>query len=631
MINFTIDLRPPCSAALLVSSLLAVGCGSGTSNNTTDTNTGYPEDANAELAQPAPATDVFTADTSLGTSVIVSPPNNEGAEPSQGAGMPTKPVAAEALETADASTETAAFVSAAEPEPVATPAEAEGIEEAPEPTQESDPDTDQETEGELVTETSQAPEPTYSAASTSTSTAPQTLNPYSYKTIANFSVDSHLPTQELRDLYFQWWELYETPDSYYQDPPESIFAAGDLSNSSSSGSYSYARAGSHYLQSIVEFIRSVGDPKALEELVSWSQRLALNLSDHDGRGYPFFQYMNGNFGKGYNQPYDPKYESSDTNFLDEQMLAGTIALVAHVLHENRSVSPSAAAEADFWFDYLANNWTPKWLARTTTTPNGENGYQPPASLGLANAVNWTHPTNPQHDDIHPTFSPTSSSWTPADKTGTGPDHMFPVRVFGHPYLMSLFQYWAMGQYFTAGNGTASTNAFTAADFVREAQVREDWWYQQTTLNSDGSRDFWLQMDRSNAGLYTQRYALHVSSYLNALHFSGVGRFASEDAMKEYAKVYYNGPDAGITDVYDAGNTQSMRKFANGGGGNDTFVMRSNALLSCWDETGELENLTRSAIQSTLRHNINGGTNWGDMSHFNALISCQTKEYFENGL
>ncbi len=450
-------------------------------------------------------------------------------------------------------------------------------------------------------------------------------NLYSYMVLAGFSPQEHLLTEEIRQWHQDWWELYNNPNSFYQDTPSEILSAGDLTNSASNGTYSYARAGSHFLQGLVDFIRTTGDPAALDELVLWSERLALNLKDHDGRGYKFFQYMNGNFGSGYDQAYNPKNESTDTNFLDEQMLAGTIALIAHAMHENRSVSSAAGTQADMWFDYLANNWVPKWLARSTV--NSSN-YQPPVELNLHNAVNWTHPTNPQHDDTHPSFNPTDSDWTPADDNGKGPNHLFPIRQYGHPYLMSLFQYWAMGEYFSDGTGSAVTTAFSTADFVQEAQTREDWWYQQTTLNSDGSRDSWLHMQSSNAGLDTKKYGVHVSTFLNALHFNQVGKFASDASMVEYAKALYNGENAGNTDVYNKDDTQNMQKFTNGGGANDKFSMRSNAYLMCWDDTGELESLTKSAIISPLKHHIYGSTSWADFSHYNALISCALSRELE---
>jgi hypothetical protein len=335
--------------------------------------------------------------------------------------------------------------------------------------------------------------------------------------------------------------------------------------------------------------------------------------------------MNGQFGAGYNQTYNPKYEASDTNFLDEQMLAGVIALIAHTMHENRDTSAAAGMQADMWFDYLANNWVPKWTFRTTVDWKGEGGYRPPAELGLQNAINWVHPTNPEHDDIHQSFGPTNSKWTPAYDDGSGPDHQFPVRVYAHPYLMSLFQYWAMGEYFSDVAGSAVTRAFTAEDFIQEAQTREHWWYQQTTLNADGSRDYWLHMERSNSGLNTAFYGLHVSHFLNALHYNQVGRFSTDASMVEYAKVFYTGPNAGSTDVYNQGDVSQMRKQTDGSGGNVPFVMRSNANFICWDDTGELESLTRQIILSPLRHRINGKTNWAEFSHYSALISCSLRD------
>lgn len=448
-------------------------------------------------------------------------------------------------------------------------------------------------------------------------------DPYSFKVIPGFDPSKNLLNSDSVSLYEDWWSFYNDPDNYYQDSPELIFAAGDLGNSNSNGSYSYTRTGGSYLASIVDMIRVTGDPEALEELVFWSKKLKLNLKDHDGRGYEFFEYMNGQFGSGYDQDYNPKYEYSDTNFLDEQMLAGTIALIAHALHENRDYSTEAGVQADIWFDYLANNWTPKWLARTTIAE--DEPYKPQATLGLENAVDWDHPRNPKHDDTHPTFSPLDEDWTPAYDDKSGPDHLFPVRHFGHPYMMSLFQYWALADYFDDGTGSVSSEAFNPSMFEQEAQTRHDWWYQQTTKNSDGSRDWWLLMRSSGAGLRVRQYSRHVVDFANALHYVQFGEFAKDSRMEEYAKAYYNGSSAGDTDVFNKGDTVTMRNNADGSGGNVKFTMRSAALLGCWDDTGEILSLTRKAINSPSSHSINGSTRWSSGIHYSAQLSCIIKD------
>ncbi len=463
------------------------------------------------------------------------------------------------------------------------------------------------------------------STSTSISEGSQGVGSYSdpndYRVIPGFNPANNLPSADLRAHYDDWWASYNAPNSYYPDSPHQLFAAGGLNDSDSHGTYSYARAGGFLIGGVTEFVRVSGDPKALDELIEWSGRLKSNLRDHDGRGYPFFQYMNQHFNSGYNKPYDPKFEATDTNFLDEQMLAGYIALMAHAMHQNRDVNADAGREADFWFDYLANNWVPKWTARTTV--NTSNPYSPPAQLGLRNAVGWRHPSNPRHDDTQPSFNPSSDRWTLDD----GTTHHFPVREFGHPYIMSVFQYYAIAEYFQSGTGTVQSEAFPVSHFVEEARTRHDWWYQQTTPQSDGSRDWWLKLTTSSAGLRSDGYSLHVNIFLNALHWEGFGNFGRDADMESYALAWYHPNGDG---VYQAGNVNTMASYSNGSGSTN-FIMRSSSLLGCWDRSGTILALTEEVVAGgPLRHKITRGTNKTDFAHYNGLMSCELKRLDDAG-
>ncbi len=435
-------------------------------------------------------------------------------------------------------------------------------------------------------------------------------NPNNYRVIPNFNANNNLPSQKARDAYHSWWAGYNKPNSNWQDSPHELFAP--VNPGTSLGSYHYARSGGFYLSSIVDFIRTTGDPAALTELVKWSTKLRSNLKDHDGRGYAYFQY------------YNPSGENSfayydDTNFLDEQMLAGGIANIAWAMHDNRNYSSAAAREADFWFKYLDQNWVPKWLARSTVRQSSP--YVPPASLGLQNAVGWTSPDNPRHDDTQSAYDPANPQWS-----GGGIVHKFPVREFGHPYLMSTYQYLVMGKYFQqTGKSVMGTPNRTANDYVSEANTRHDFWYAKTTPQSDGSREWWLNLSKSRNGLRADAYSQSVNIYLNALHWQGFRNFGRDADMRAYAKVWYAGPNAGSSDVYNPGDTRQMRHFADGSGGNDQFVMMFSSLLGCWDGTGEMMRLNDQAILSDTSHQIGGGKGFQHGSHYNGILSCELKQ------
>jgi hypothetical protein len=432
-------------------------------------------------------------------------------------------------------------------------------------------------------------------------------NPNDYKVIPGFDPDENLPSDRARRAYDDWWAGNARPDKNWQDSPHELFAA--VNRPVSLGSYHYARSGGFYLASITDFLRTTGDPKALDELVTWSKKLRSNLKDHDGRGYTYFQYHN------------PAGTNSfawwtDTNFLDESMLAGVISNIAWAMHENRGYSSAAASEADFWFAYLDRNWVPKWLARSTVRQSSP--YVPPSSLGLQNAVGWRSPDNSQHDDTQPAYDPANPKWS-----GNGINHILPVREFGHPYIMSTYQYLVMGKYFQeTGKPVMGTPNRSASDYLNEANTRHDFWYAKTRMQSDGSREWFLNLSQSKNGLRADAYSQSVNIYLNALHWHGFRNFGNDSDMRSYAKVWYAGPNAGSSDVYNQGDTSQMRHFADGTGGNDQFMMMFSSLMGCWDSTGEILRLNDQAILSTTSHKISGGTGFHHGAHYNGILSCE---------
>jgi hypothetical protein len=150
--------------------------------------------------------------------------------------------------------------------------------------------------------------------------------------------------------------------------------------------------------------------------------------------------------------------------LDEQMMAGALAMHAWVMHQNRDCYPEAGVEADFWFKYLDQNWVPKWLTRTTH--GAKKQYTPPASLGLKTAKTWNGPGTDR----------------PIQKWGNGHNsqynigsgkHQYPVRDLAHPYIMSIVMYYTMGEYFKeTGKPVLGSWNKRYQDYVEEAKVRE---------------------------------------------------------------------------------------------------------------------------------------------------------------
>ena len=442
------------------------------------------------------------------------------------------------------------------------------------------------------------------------------LNPHTFTVNPQFDADK-LPTNTMKQAHADWWIAYNDRDNHFQSDPDVMFSPADINNWKANGSYTLARHGGNFLYTIVDLIRTTGDPKALNELVGWSVKIRDLLKDHDGRGYEYFEYS----AVVKSDPEDGKHNLDDTQWLDEHMLGGMLAHIAHVMHVNREYSTDAGEEADFWFKYLDENWLPKWLYRTTYGTS--NQYTPPDHLKLRNAVNWDGgvggtggnagdivlwggPDDPRYNDI------------------PGLKHKFPAHMFAHSYIMSIQQYLVMGQYFTDMN-KKPVSAYvtgTAQDFFDEAKTRSEWWHEKVIYRSDGSI-FWPHFLTTQQG--TQRtdvYSMFVAYYVHLSHWMKIGKFAGENHPAGHAKTWYS-------DVYAANNVTTMKARNDGSGGDISFILSFAGLLGCWDNTGTLLNLNQKAIISPTSHHMPANkssmsTIWHHNIHHNTILSCELK-------
>ena len=461
------------------------------------------------------------------------------------------------------------------------------------------------------------------------------LSPNDYKVDPNFN-PSNLPTEKMRTIHRDWWTAYNQLDKHWQSHPAIMFGEADIDNWRANGSYTVARQGGNFLYTIVDLIRTTGDPKALLELIKWSTQIRTLVRDHDGRGYPYFEYT----AVIKSDPEDGKHNLDDTQWLDEHMLGGALAHIAHVMHVNRDYSGDAGVEADYWFKYLDENWLPKWLYRTTYGTNHQ--YTPPSDLNLQNAVNWDGGiggTGGNDGDIKNWGDANvwdSEKNAPRFNDEPGITHIFPAHMFAHPYIMSILQYQVMGQYFQE-TGKKPVGAYltgTAKDYLNEAKARHDWWHKKVTFRSDGST-FWPHFLSTRKGTQvTATYSMYVSYYLHALHWMEMGRFASGEEMRGYSKIWYNGSPASNSDILDPGNVNTMRGRNDGTGGERAFSLKHGGLLGCWDDTGTILALNDKAIISPTSHILPKTTSettdiWHHNIHHNTILSCELKNYVES--
>ncbi len=453
------------------------------------------------------------------------------------------------------------------------------------------------------------------------------LDPYSYEVNPNFDVND-LPSEKMKKIHADWWAAHESPQTHYQHDPKFHFDDASTTEWKSNGTYSIGRHGGRYLNTIMDFMRTTGDPKALEELLYYSDRIKKILKDHDGRGYVYFQYA----APDQSSKEDNQHNLDDTHYLDEILLGGSIARLGLVLHENRRVSKQAEADAKFWFSYLDENFLPKWMYRKSYYTS--NKYVPPAELKLQNAVFWNGGVGGSGGNA----KDVGSSWGHSNSADQGKPmfneysdlvHKYPAHPFSHSYSAGMYMFMALGKYFkdTGKKPVSAIYTGTVDDFLNEAKVRHDWWFRKLVSQADGSTEWSHFMNRQSGGTRWY-YSITTIGYLHSLHWSKFYNFSKDNTMIGFAKVWYNGDPISNEDVLTPNNTDIMALNSDGKGGSTPFYLSSGALLGCWDSTGVILSLNDQVIISPTKHKIVGNTNKHHNDHHNAILSCELKKIFE---
>lgn len=170
----------------------------------------------------------------------------------------------------------------------------------------------------------------------------------------NFKASSLSPEAQI--WYRRLWEAIDNPHSDYN--PDKWARSDNL--------YTYARQMHTYLQTLLTAFRVTGDLKLLDEIDRLVEVMRSRLADswrdtQDGTrqkdGYLNWVWRGSS----------KTYYGKDTNKLDEMKTHAIIASVAHALDVNRDFkSPGGRAygsHADFWVDYLVNDFEAKWRER----------------------------------------------------------------------------------------------------------------------------------------------------------------------------------------------------------------------------------------------------------------------------
>ena len=207
------------------------------------------------------------------------------------------------------------------------------------------------------------------SASAPTPTAPKGT----YALRGNLKFSSSQLTTEQRKWYDALWTVIKNPDQY---PNATALAKSD-------NAYLYRGDLQDYINSLLTAFRLTGDLKLLDEVDRIGQLMRGNLADgwrgtldgKDGTKDGFLNWVD---------RYDTStaFRGKDTQMAYDLKANALVAQIAWALQNNRDLkSPSGVnygAHADFWKDYLVNDFEAKWRKRKGV-PSGfpfvrENGF-----------------------------------------------------------------------------------------------------------------------------------------------------------------------------------------------------------------------------------------------------------------
>ncbi|MFH1017258.1 MAG: hypothetical protein V1798_03625, partial [Pseudomonadota bacterium] len=332
-----------------------------------------------------------------------------------------------------------------------------------------------------------------------------------------------------------------TPSEGSRTLIDEICAGGDL--------YAIGRDIGNYAEALVMALRATGDLRFLDRILDVSERCRSTLKDewHNGSTDEFtdWQWLV--------DPNNPQFYGNDLNWLDESAASSTFALVAYAMHVNRDLSPSYAASADFWLDWLENQFLAKWYQR---------------AAGKHDCDGW---------------DPKLCAWNK------------PFAAFYKPDTEPRSWNWRLAYYLwkiTANSFYKDRNDEIVTQLVNSLQVNPDHptairWARQLDVTTQEWQD-------TTHGQYVSRTAMEMN-------LEGMPFFADPANMALFAGTYRDvvyGPFApGFT---------AMAGDVNGTGTSAVFALFANNGFARWDTTGFLMDLAERSI--TGKANFAAGGN-----------------------
>lgn len=169
--------------------------------------------------------------------------------------------------------------------------------------------------------------------------------------------DPDFTEEQLAPEARQWYQRFlfaATSPLQYPDAIGSA-ASGDL--------YQLGRIVNVHVSTLLAVYRATGDLRLLDEMDRVMEPARATLRDTNEDGYRNWRWLK--------DPGNRVWYGDDTHVMDEAMTHGLIAAVAWAYQVNRDVaSPMGVPygeRADFWADYLLNDFDPKWRDRDRIT------------------------------------------------------------------------------------------------------------------------------------------------------------------------------------------------------------------------------------------------------------------------
>jgi hypothetical protein len=135
---------------------------------------------------------------------------------------------------------------------------------------------------------------------------------------------------------------------------ENTMASGDV--------YQIGRDGGNYVEALILGFRATGDFTLLSRVYDLTQIARAGLRDTwlDGTadGYTDWNWLA--------DPTNATFYGKDTDWLDESIASGNVALWAYTFNVYRNADPRYAEAADFWRGWLENQFLAKWYQRAGT-------------------------------------------------------------------------------------------------------------------------------------------------------------------------------------------------------------------------------------------------------------------------